>query len=57
MENTNTGYLLLCGCPLAIYLAGFVTALVAVKRVMQHGWWGLLPFGGTIKIYMDERQG
>jgi len=56
MSDTNSYVILclICGIP---YLAGVISTLVVAGRVARLGWWGVLPFGGTIKNLIDERQG
>lgn len=49
------GWVTLCfvtGCP---FILGVITTLVVAARVGSLGWWGLLPFGGTIKRLLEDR--
>ena len=39
------------------FLVGVIGTLVAVGRVGQLGWWGLIPFGGTFKAWWMEKKG
>ena len=56
MNQSNTGYLLLClmcGLP---YLAGVLSTVVIMARLGTIGLpWALVPFGGTFKKLWSER--
>lgn len=56
MDNSSSGYLILCmvcGIP---FVAGSLSTFVVLARVARLGMpWALIPFGGTIKRMIHER--
>ena len=57
MEQSNGAQwflVIVCCSPLML---GFIGGVVTTIRVMQLGWWGLLPFGGVFKQHWMDKQG
>lgn len=54
-QSDTTGLWMLCGMCLVPYIAGAVSVIVLQVRIKTIGWWGLVPFGGTIKRIIDDR--
>lgn len=54
--STGGSYLylcLICGLP---FVMGIGSTLIVLVRLRRYGRWGLMPFGGTLKKWWEERR-